>query len=161
MDDDRLNVLQVNTADRRGGAERVAWNLFREYRRRGNGSCLAVGRKRSHDADVRVLRHDTTGGHRRRFWWGIHRVLQPVYGRAPGARFLCRAAHRLAAPAGWRDVRQGVENFDYPGTEGILTLAGCGPDLLHAHNLHGGYFDLRALPRLCRRVPISPWMRGL
>jgi glycosyltransferase involved in cell wall biosynthesis len=27
------------------------------------------------------------------------------------------------------------------------------PEIVHAHNLHGGYFDLRQLPRLSQRVP--------
>ncbi|MFQ5423346.1 MAG: glycosyltransferase [Phycisphaerae bacterium] len=154
MDNDRLNILQVNTADRPGGAERVAWNLLREYRRRSHGSWLAVGRKQSHDANVRVLRHDTTGGRWQRFWWSVHHESQPIYGRVPGARFLCRVAHQMAAPTGWQESRRGVENFDYPGSEGLLDLAEHGPDIVHGHNLHGNYFDLRALPQLCRRVPV-------
>src|SRR5215470_10044183 len=51
----RLRVLQVSTADRAGGAERSAWNLFQAYRDRGHDSWLAVGRKYTDDPDVIVI----------------------------------------------------------------------------------------------------------
>jgi len=48
---------------------------------------------------------------------------------------------------------RGREDFDFPGTLKVLDLPGVRPDILHCHNLHGGYFDLRVLPRLSRQVP--------
>jgi glycosyltransferase involved in cell wall biosynthesis len=48
----------------------------------------------------------------------------------------------------------GVEDFDYPGTWHIFDNLGGKPDILHCHNLHGGYFDLRALPWLSKQVPV-------
>jgi glycosyltransferase involved in cell wall biosynthesis len=36
----------------------------------------------------------------------------------------------------------------------VLDLAPWTPDVVHVHNLHGGYFDLRALPELARRAPL-------
>ncbi|WP_292517443.1 glycosyltransferase [Methanoculleus sp.] len=35
----------------------------------------------------------------------------------------------------------------------MLDLTPEPPDILHCHNLHGGYFDLRALPHLSHQVP--------
>lgn len=35
----------------------------------------------------------------------------------------------------------------------LLDLPPERPDIVHCHNLHGGYFDLRALPRLSQQVP--------
>lgn len=45
-------ILQINTRDRRGGAEQVAWNLFQAYQARGRTSWLAVGKKYSNDPNV-------------------------------------------------------------------------------------------------------------
>jgi glycosyltransferase involved in cell wall biosynthesis len=59
----------------------------------------------------------------------------------------------VADPIRWAARRSGREDFDFPGTAALLGLHGRTPDLLHLHNLHGGYFDLREFPRLTERVP--------
>jgi glycosyltransferase involved in cell wall biosynthesis len=61
--------------------------------------------------------------------------------------------HWLAEPRGWLDTLRGLEDFHYPGTRRLLELPPGPPDVVHAHNLHGKYFDLRALPELSRQVP--------
>jgi glycosyltransferase involved in cell wall biosynthesis len=52
-----------------------------------------------------------------------------------------------------RHVLRGWEDFDFPGTAALLDTAPWKPDVLHMHNLHGGYFDLRCLPALTAAVP--------
>lgn len=129
-----LTILQVNTHERWGGAERVAVNLFEGYRRRGHRSYFAVGNKMSDDADVIVF--STAEGHGR--WY---RAWRKVADKAGGLK------------RGWDEWR-GIESFHYPATYGLLELARHPPDLIHLHNLHGGYFDLRALPWLSRQMPL-------
>lgn len=51
------------------------------------------------------------------------------------------------------DICRGIEDFNFPGTYHLLKLPPRRPDILHCHNLHGGYFDLRALPCLSAEVP--------
>ncbi|MCH7839966.1 MAG: glycosyltransferase [Planctomycetes bacterium] len=148
------NILQVSTRDIGGGAEKVAADLFRAYRSLGHGSQLAVGYKIGDDPDVLRIAHDEVGGAGARFCWSLHRRLQPWYSRSSVVRSLCRLTHRLAAPAGWLDTRRGIEDFHFPGTSRLLQLANPVPDILHLHNLHGHYFDLRALPALSRNVPV-------
>jgi glycosyltransferase involved in cell wall biosynthesis len=53
----------------------------------------------------------------------------------------------------WRRLR-GRDDFDFPGTYALLDLPPKRPNIVHCHNLHGRYFDLRALPWLCRQVPL-------
>jgi glycosyltransferase involved in cell wall biosynthesis len=149
----RLAILQVSTADRLGGAERVAWNLFESDRRAGDASWLAVGRKRTNDPDVLEIRHDATGGALSRFWWNVYHRVQPHYGRIAGSKTLARTAHRLASPRGAWHRWHGREDFHFPGTGRLLALTPRRPDVLHFHNLHGGYFDLRELATLSRRLP--------
>jgi len=149
-----LTILQVSAFDRHGGAERVAWDLFQSYRSLGHASYFAVGRKRSADPDVLLLPNHEASSRWQRFWWGLHRGLQPCYGRFTGSRSLCRLIHRIAEPRGWRDVRRGLEDFHYPGTWRLLDITPRRPDVIHCHNLHQNYFDLRALPWLCRQAPV-------
>jgi glycosyltransferase involved in cell wall biosynthesis len=49
------------------------------------------------------------------------------------------------------DAVLGREDFRFPASRRVLELAPSPPDVVHVHNLHGGYFDLRALPELARR----------
>jgi glycosyltransferase involved in cell wall biosynthesis len=150
-----LRILQVSTSDRSGGAERMAWNLLRAYRERGHQSWLAVGYKKTADPDVLVIpnvgrrpsrRHDADDGVERGFLW-LEKHMRGVW--------RLRHYHRtLAHP--WHAVEQylGLESFHHPGTQEILNLSPEPPDVLHCHNLHGYYFDLRVLPWLSRRVPV-------
>ncbi len=150
----RLEIMQVNTFDAGGGAEKIAFELLREYRRLGHGSRLVVRRRRTADPDVHAIPHERGGTPWSRFWWRLHRRVQPWYGRFAGSGALARLTHGLAAPAGWLDWLRGTEDFNYPGAWELLSALPPRPDVLHCHNLHGKYFDLRALPMLSRRVPL-------
>ena len=50
-----MRILQVSTFDVGGGAERVAWNLFKGYQVSGHQSWLMVGFKKSEDSDVILI----------------------------------------------------------------------------------------------------------
>jgi glycosyltransferase involved in cell wall biosynthesis len=49
---------------------------------------------------------------------------------------------------------RGLQYLDHPGSHQVAELVGGDWDVTHAHNLHGGYFDLAALHRLSRRAPL-------
>jgi glycosyltransferase involved in cell wall biosynthesis len=61
---------------------------------------------------------------------------------------------------GWPEVERelgrelGREDFNFPGSRKLLQLPPQRPDIVHCHNLHGNYFDLRMLPRFSREVPV-------
>ncbi len=148
MSAERLCIVQVNTYDHCGGAERVAHNLFEALAARGQESWLAVGRRRRSHPRVRVIPNHRTLNPWAAFWWCVHRWLQPWYHRYPLCRRAGQWSHRLASPGSWLDDWRGREVFRFPGTWQIPRLAGRRPDVVHAHNLHGRYFDLRALPAL-------------
>jgi len=64
---------------------------------------------------------------------------------APAAAVLAAAGEGILAPAVPRCLDASMPS------SGCLDASM--PDIIHAHNLHGGYFDLRALPALSRRFP--------
>lgn len=149
-----MNILQVSTADRGGGAEGSARNLFLTYRQRGHGSWLAVGRKYGDDPDVFELPRVRPPGPRGVLFGGLAHWVRNREGRLPGARRLARVLDRLADSRRWRAWAAGREEFDFPGTAQLLDLPPQRPDLVHCHNLHGWYFDLRVLPALSAKVPV-------
>lgn len=124
-------VLQVSTSDRGGGGEAVALDLHRGLRARGHEAWLAVGKRRTGEEGVLRL------GRRR-------------LSERPRLDRLVRA---LREPRVAWDFARGGEDFRFPATRRLLDLPPRRPDVLHLHNLHGGYFDLRELPRLAGLVP--------
>ena len=156
-----MHIVQVNTADKAGGAESVSWQLFRAYRRLGHRSSLVVGLNRSGDADVVELTHDAL-----RTAWSqrctaatarVGSALKPLR----GVQRLQTAVRLLVGqPQRWWHRNRGREDFDFPGTWRIASALAARPDILHCHNLHGGwleeggYFDLAALPSLSRMFPV-------
>jgi glycosyltransferase involved in cell wall biosynthesis len=154
-----MRILQISTYDKGGGAEAIAWQLFSEYRRRGHRSTMVVGEKRTTDPDIISAPSGSTisfGGWTAR----LSQRLLPYEGRVRGAWRMRRWLEAYAAhPTNWVQTQLGRENFNFPGTWRLLELLKDSPDILHCHNLHGGwlpqggYFDLRALPWLSRQVP--------
>jgi glycosyltransferase involved in cell wall biosynthesis len=145
-----LSILQISSSDARGGAQRVAWNLFEAYRERGCESYLAVGYKRTRDPNVLLISHQQAAAGWSSFCWGLHSRVQQLDGNGR----LSRIGRKLAMPRVGRDTLRGIEDFHFPGTWNVLNLPPLSPDILHCHNLHVGYFDLRALPWLSQKVPM-------
>ena len=129
----------------------MAWSLHRAYLDRGLVSRMAVKRKESSGPSVAAIPNEACRPWRVRM---ARRIADGIEGEGRLSRGAARRLRILVEPARWRDVRRGVEDFEFPGTGRVLELFPEPPDLLHCHNLHGGYFDLRELPRLSQRVPL-------
>jgi len=146
IDGNNPAVLQVSPSDQGGGAEAVALALHRGLRHRGIEAWLAVGRATRREQGVVPIEHGTGrwSGH----WWRRSSAL--VAEGRPRRALLARAA---TAPASLLDAATGREDFRYPGTWRLAAIPSRTPDVLHLHNLHGGYFDLRSLPALSWHTP--------
>lgn len=146
-----LRILQISTCDQEGGAEKVAYDLHTAYRQQGHHAHLAVGHKKLHDADVSLINHDAYRPAWTRFWRAQQLALcrRKIHIAPVLAGWLADAAE----PRAWWERTRGLENFDYPGAWHVLDLPPQRPQVVHAHNLHGKYFDLRALAALSHQVP--------
>ena len=152
-----LTILHVNTFDRWGGAESIARSLVSASNDRGHQAYLAVGRNVANDPSMLPVAHED--GLWGRIWAGLSEHLRWLDRfaagdddrRKSGIRTL---VERIGQPGRIVDELRGIESFRFPGTYRLLELSPRPPDIIHAHNLHGGYFDLRALPWLSQRVPV-------
>jgi glycosyltransferase involved in cell wall biosynthesis len=148
---ERRSILQVSTADERGGAESVARNLLREYRARGHRSQMAVGFKCTDEPDVFVIPNDAERSPWGRFW--LSASVKLTSNAARGSRRAAHLAYMIGQPAKQLNQWLGIEDFQFAGTRKIVAMAD-DPDIVHCHNLHGGYFDLRALEWLSTERPV-------
>jgi len=147
-----LRILQVNTQDVGGGAANVAMALHEAYREAGHDAWFAVGAKHSQRDDVLAIPNERSRPMPVRVLRRAARHFKAAE-RVRGAWRLGTALENAAEPRRQRAVADGFEDFDFPGSRGVLDLPPQRPDLLHLHNLHGGYFDLRALSPLSHAVP--------
>ncbi|MCL5102495.1 MAG: glycosyltransferase [Armatimonadetes bacterium] len=149
-----LRILQINTYDVAGGAERIALTLHQAYRALGHDAWLVVRqRKTSNEAIVELDEMRFAGGYGR-FWRGMARLLRPLDGKVRGASRARRCLEACSRPGAMVDSRLGREDFNYPSSRHLLEHIPAEPDIIHCHNLHGGYFDLRTLPWLSTQKPV-------
>src|SRR4030095_8523730 len=114
--------------------------------KRGYVSKLAVGYRKVDDPDILELPN-----HEKRSLWA--KLVSGVGSKFSNAK-LNRVSELLAEPVRIAGQLAGHEDFDYPGTWNLLNLTPEPPLIVHGHNLHSDYFDLRALPWLSNKVPV-------
>ena len=149
-----MNILLLSTFDRAGGAEKVALQLCREYRHRGHDARMYVRYKRTAEDfvyEVDAYAHTMP-------WAPLLRTLESTVRARPrfkGQFTLVDALRRSAMPRRWTNRWRGIEDFDYPYARQLAASQDSWqPDVIHAHNLHGDYFDLSAFGELSHQVPV-------
>ncbi len=144
MNEKSFRILQISTSDIAGGAEKIAWDLFTSYRNQGHQSWLTVGAKKSQDPNVLFIPNRLSK---------ILQFIPPGIRKLPHTIYVGRKVDLLTDPNRICAYLKGHEDFDHPRSWNLLNLTPKRPDIIHCHNLHGNYFDLRALPQLSHQVP--------
>lgn len=151
-------ILQVSPLDVGGGAQQIAWNLFQELRRLGLESWMAVGKQSSKDPQIYEVPKTRVVGLWADFCYSLANFLTPLAGKVRGTLRLQMFIRRLAAGADYAAFLRGQEDFHFPGSWRLLQQApfspGKSPDIIHFHNLHGGYIDPRVLVKFSNELPV-------
>ncbi|MEI8185750.1 MAG: glycosyltransferase [Chlorobiaceae bacterium] len=149
-----MKTLHVNQQIGTGGAAGISLALHSSILALGYESTMLVGRKSQELHGVGVIEQDSYRSAWGELWMGVAKWLNDYNGRFRGAQRLSeRWIPFLASPQRFWYWLAGYEDFDFPGINHLLEQAPFIPDLLHLHNLHGDYFDLRQLPLLSKSVP--------
>jgi len=153
-DDRPPRILQVSGAAMGGGAEKMAWAIFEGLHREGQTSWMAVNNRNVEHPEIFAIPQK----HKNHIWdWLIQyfaSIAQRYLGRVKGAGRIRNTFLNMSSPGFFWSWWHGREYFGYPGSRNILNLTPELPDLVHCHNLHGNYFDLRFLAKLSQRVPV-------
>src|SRR5450756_184433 len=109
-----VNILTVSTKDIGGGAEKVAWNLFDSYKRRGHNSWLAVGLKRSNDPSIIRIPNDQHRDPWARFCIGLGNIMLPSSLKIRGTdRLRSMIQYTIGQPRRIAAIRSGCEAVSY------------------------------------------------
>lgn len=132
-----MKILKINTSDFGGGAEKIALDLHNAYIDLGLNSCLAVGFKQKFSKSIHKIR----GNQNEKNKVSHIKII----------RYLTRLSN-FDWPAFLRWA--GFEDIYYPKNKILHNSGQCHPDIIHAHNLHGSYFNLNSLIELSMSYPV-------
>jgi glycosyltransferase involved in cell wall biosynthesis len=125
-----MNILHINTLDIEGGAARAMQRLHVGLQRLGQHSHVLVGVQAASDPDTAAVGPESA----------------PFRGFADKARDTIGLA---------LETRFGLNGWAYRNSWHIPQFpAFREADVVHLHNLHGGYFNIHALPELARHKPL-------
>ena len=137
-----------------GGAEKIAHLLHLYYQNKNIKSWLAVQNKSFNDSTILPIDNNLFFSNWTKFWLKIANIVTPYSQKNQPESVLRKTLkYFIAQPKRWLERQQGHEWFHYPITQYLLDLPPQTPDLIHAHNLHGEYFDLRQLSSLSQQIP--------
>ena len=153
MSEDLLTVLQVSWAAQNGGAERVAYSLHQGLRRRGHDAWMAVSVRNIEEPEIISIPATLTPGHH--LYSAARAAMEGLGQSISVTRRLGNRLSSMSSLGELLDYYSGREHFGYPSTRGIPDLPPRRPHIIHCHNLHGRYFDLRQLSTLSRTFPVA------
>jgi len=144
-----MKILQVNDFDVKGGAEKVCVDLHNAYLELGHSSKIIVGT--AYRNNPGIIPHTVHTGQSEQTL-SSHLLFKKISDLG-GLYLLNRLKKSVRSRDNLNLLLNGMDDFDFPESHHILEKIDYIPDVIHFHNLHGDYFDLRVLPSICKKVP--------
>ncbi len=160
-----MQIIQIATEDKNGGAVRVPLYLHREYERKRVKSIMLVGEKYTSERWVMKIPNDEKRSRLAKKMREIEELLSPYLIFKGGWR-IKEVIRFFGGPTRQMKIWLGLEDYDFPGTWWIpkfideLKKKENEHIIINCHILHGfwlpdhGYFDLRVLPKLTKKAPV-------
>jgi glycosyltransferase involved in cell wall biosynthesis len=147
----KLNILTLNAEIGGGGANQIAWNLSNSFKKQGHVSKIITRGSNFSSESICLINNNQYRNKSFRFFRKLSKIsLEKNYFLLPKVFHLLTKA---SEPMRLFRNTIGREDFDFPGTRHLSKIAGFKPDLIHAHNLHSDFFDLRKLPYYSNKFP--------
>ena len=147
-------VVLVNNSNIGGGGEKIVHTLWEGLNQKGYCTELLVGKKIGEER-VSELPLFTKPVFREKIW----RIIEKCCDQIPSPiihnpRNISLLKTLLIRPYLFPKALQGYEIFEYPGFSSLISNNIITPDIIHLHNLHEDYFDLRILPDISSKIPV-------
>ena len=124
-----LKILHINTFNQQGGAETIAYSLFKSNR----NNTLLVGKKSKNEPNIIEFKKDFQD----KFF-----------------TFLTKLKWRFRADDSFKKILFIEEEFNHTYRKLKNLIEYQEADIIHLHNIHGGYFDLSALENIAQEKKI-------
>ena len=154
MQNRKIRILQVNSIDQGGGAAKIAWILFQEYLHRGYSSKLLVGKKIFNDENVLLIPNFLPNNIWEQFWFFLANKIGLLIGKIKGFGFFKKIFINIGRIGAFVNIKMGHEDFYYPQSRKFFEKNIKFFDIIHCHNLHKNFFDLKILPDLSNKIPV-------
>lgn len=149
--DQKLNILTLNAEIGGGGANQIAWHLSNSFKKQGHVSKIITRGSNFSSESIQLINNNQYRNGFFKFFRKLsHISLERNYSLLPN---FFRLLTKISEPIRLLRNASGKEDFDFPGTKHLTEIAGFEPDLIHAHNLHSDFFDLRKLPYYSNKFP--------
>jgi glycosyltransferase involved in cell wall biosynthesis len=150
-----LNILKLNSEILGGGANQIAQSLLMSYAQLDHQVMMGIRGIRKGD-NQNPLIFEIPNEQSRNFFYRKAKSLQQkaLQKRTPIIPKILNAVISYSEPIRKIKNHLGWEDFNYPGSREMLDLIPFKPDIIHCHNLHGNFFDLRLLAILSKSYPV-------
>lgn len=149
-----MKILTVNKTQLKGGAARIAHDLYKSFIELGHDSYYLVDiAEKEEEYCYEILPLTYKKSSLTRILWELQRKVYNIRGGGKiqkYIRFLGLAATNIP---GYIDRLKGWENFHFPATWKYLDRLPSNIDIVNFHNLHDNYFDLTYLPDISLKLP--------
>jgi len=149
-----MHILSISTQDIGGGAERFANDLNQCIRETGFVVDEFVGYKRSDLSDHRLVSSSSFWETTTSIFDKIERWIPSTILNLKGLKRLLYYLRTVSRGPNAINYELGRQGFYFPSSWQLIDQCSKKPDLILLHNLHGNYFDLRALTYFSKIVPI-------
>lgn len=148
-----LKIIQINSTDKHGGSAKISYKLHTSYKKYGHKSILHVGKKYGGDTDVIEINQADYRNKFAKYWFRKIKLYREK--KLTPQLALVKRLYNLSEPR--RNINKfiGKEDFNFPGTHHILESNRFDPNIIHLHNLHEDYFDLKVLPEWGKKFPVN------
>ena len=126
-------------------------NLSNSFKNKGHDAKIITRESNFSCENVRLINNDKYRNRPFRLFKKLRQIsLKKNYSLLPN---FFQLLSEVSEPRRLFRNAMGREDFDFPGTKHLSNIAGFEPDLIHAHNLHSDFFDLRELPYYSNKFP--------
>ena len=143
-------IALVDAHDGGGGAAAVARAQVAFCNSRGIATTLFVGEKRTADNHVEELPKPFSEKTAKKFFEFMRKNNLE---RLPKYWTVTKFLRKIVSKENFLADLVGHEKVNFTSTQRLLSLHEQQYQLIHMHNLHGDYFDLRLLPDISKRLP--------
>ena len=133
----KLNILQIGTVDNKGGAALVSYHLKRKLEKLGYITSMFVKRKYSDDKNIFLIEKQN------KLFKKISRLLKKITTKDIPNYIKNKIRLFLSNDIAFFNNKNLLNSAEFKNA-----------DIIHCHNLHGNYFNLKLLQKISKIKPV-------